>query len=112
LIKVFEKLIKLVFKYRKVLNIFILSYIYKLLKLYLANSLYLVENIETALKTVFGTNKNILDYLYTISTNTRVGLFIIMIRDPLCYIFTNYNDIGTQEHGQNESSRYYFCLSN
>jgi hypothetical protein len=62
--EVFEKLIKVAFKPWKVLYISFIFYIYKLAKLYLANGLYLVENIKAILKAVFGKDKSILDYLY------------------------------------------------
>jgi hypothetical protein len=48
-IEVFEKLVKVAFKRWKVLDLSFLSYIYKLLKSYLANGLYLVENIKAVL---------------------------------------------------------------
>jgi hypothetical protein len=65
--EVFKKLIKVAFKPRKVLYIPFISCIYKLTKSYLANGLYLAENIEAILKAVFGKDKSILDYLYTTS---------------------------------------------
>jgi hypothetical protein len=69
----FEKLVKLAFKSRKVFKVpFVpfLSYMYKLVKIYLANSLYLTENIEAALKEVFGIDRNILDSLYATFIST------------------------------------------
>jgi len=93
----FEKLAKLAFKPRKVLNIPFLCCIYKILKTYLANSLYLAENIETALKEVFGINRSILDYSHVTSIGTRVGLPIATIRELSRCIFTNYNGVGSRE---------------
>jgi hypothetical protein len=59
--KTFEELAKVAFKPRKVLNIPFLSCIHKLLKTYLADSLYPAENVEAALKEVFGVDRSILD---------------------------------------------------
>jgi hypothetical protein len=104
----FERLAKLAFKRRKVLNIPILSRIHELLASYLADGLYPAENIEAALKEVFGTEKSILDYSHATSTGTRVGLPVATIRDPSsCCIFTNYNGVGTRDPGQGKSPRYY-----
>jgi hypothetical protein len=99
-IQMFGRLAKLAFKRRKVLNIPILSCIYKLLTSYLANSLYLVDNIEAALKEVFGTEKGILGYSHATSASTRVSSPIATIHDLSSYcIFTNYNSIRTQDLG-------------
>lgn len=99
----FERLAKLAFKRRKVLNIPILSRIHELLASYLADGLYPAKNIEAALKEVFGTNKSILDYSHATSIGTRVGLPVATIRDPSCCIFTNYNGVGTRDPGQGKS---------
>ncbi len=88
---------KLAFKPRKVLNIPFLYRVYKLLKIYLANGLYLVENIKTALKDIFGINRSILDCSHATSIGTRVGLPIAIIRELLTCIFTNYNGVGSKE---------------
>jgi hypothetical protein len=96
-IKTFKKLVKLVFKSWKVFNILFLFHIYKLLKIYLANSLYLVKNIKATLKKVFGINRSILDSLYITSINTRIDLPITIIYKLLNCIFTNYNNIESRE---------------
>jgi len=74
-----------------------ISYIYKLLKLYLANSLYLAENIKATLQVVFGKDKSILNYLYITFISARVSLPIITIYKLLSYIFTNYNRVRTRD---------------
>ncbi len=93
----FKKLAKVAFKPRKVLHIPFISYIYKLAKSYLANSLYLAKNIKAALKAVFGKDKSILDYLYATFISARVGLPVAIIYKPLSCIFTNYNKVGTRD---------------
>jgi len=94
---VFKKLVKVAFKPRKVLYILFISRIYKLIKSYLANSLYLVENIKATLKVVFGKDKSILDYLYATFINTRVSLLITIIYKLLSCIFINYNKVKTRD---------------
>jgi hypothetical protein len=79
------------------LHILFISYIYKLTKLYLANSLYLIENIEAALKAVFGKDKSILDYLYVTFISARVNLLVAIIYKLLSCIFTNYNRVKTRD---------------
>jgi hypothetical protein len=41
---------------------------------YLADGVYPVENIESALNEVFGSEKGILDYSYATSIGPRIGL--------------------------------------
>jgi hypothetical protein len=98
--EVFEKLAKVAFKPRKVLHIPFISRIYELAKSYLADGLYPAENIEAALKAVFGKDKSILDYSYATSIGARVGLPVATIREPLSCIFTNYNGVGTRDEDQ------------
>jgi ABC-type dipeptide/oligopeptide/nickel transport system permease subunit len=95
--EVFEKLAKVAFKPRKVLHIPFISRIYKLAKSYLADGLYLAENIKAALKAVFGKDKSILDYLYATFISARVSLLVAIIRELLSCIFTNYNGVGTRD---------------
>ncbi|PVH69548.1 hypothetical protein DL98DRAFT_624539 [Cadophora sp. DSE1049] len=87
----FEKLAKVAFKRRKVLDIPFLSRIHELLKSYLADGLYLVENIEAVLQAVFGKDKTILDYLHATFISARIGLPVAIICEPSSCIFTNYN---------------------
>src|ERR1700747_1295610 len=93
----FEKLAKVAFKRRKVLDIPFLSRIHELLKSYLADGLYPAENIEAALQAVFGKDKGILDYSHATSIGARVGLPVATIREPSSCIFTNYNGVGTRD---------------
>ena len=101
--KTFEELAKVAFKPRKVLNIPFLSRIHELLKTYLADGLYPAENIEAALKEVFGVDRSILDCSHATSIGTRVGLPVATIREPLSCIFTNYNGVGSREQDQGKS---------
>jgi hypothetical protein len=102
----FERLAKLAFKRRKVLNIPILSRIHELLASYLDDGLYPAKNIEAALKEVFGTDRSILDYSYATSTGTRVGLPVATIdSEPSRCIFTNYNGVGTRHPDQGKLLR-------
>jgi hypothetical protein len=91
----FEKLAKLAFQRRKVLNLPFLPRPLELLISYFADGLYPPENIEAALKQVFGTNRSILDYSHATTTGTRVGLPVATVDEkPSCRIFTNYNGVG------------------
>jgi hypothetical protein len=101
----FEKLAKVAFKRRKVLDIPFLSCIYEILKSYLADGLYPAENIEVALQAVFGKDKTILDYSHATSIGARVGLPVATIREPSSCIFTNYNGVGTRDPNQGKSLR-------
>jgi hypothetical protein len=101
----FEKLAKVAFKRRKVLDIPFLSRIHELLKSYLADGLYPAENIEAALQAVFGKDKSILDYSHATSIGARVGLPVATIREPSSCIFTNYNGVGTRDQDQGKLPR-------
>lgn len=98
--KTFEKLAKLAFKRRDTLNIPVLSRVYEYLASYLADGLYPAENIEVALKKVFGIDKSILDHSHATAIGTKVGLPVATIRQPSCCIFTNYNGVGDRNQNQ------------
>lgn len=105
-IQMFERLAKLAFVRRKVLNIPILSSMLELLISYWADGLYPAENIEAALKEVFGTDKSILDYSHATSTGTRIGLPVATIGEPSRCIFTNYNGVGTRDQDQGKLPKH------
>jgi hypothetical protein len=99
----FERLAKLAFKRRKVWNIPFFSRILELLVSYFTDGLYPAENIEGALKEVFGTKRSILDYSYATSIGAKIGLPVATILEkPLTRIFTNYNGIGARGRNQGE----------
>lgn len=99
----FEKLAKLAFKRRKVLDIPLLSRVQELLLSYFADGLYSAKNIEAALKEVFGTRATILDCSYATNAGTRIGLPVATVQEkPSCRIFTNYNGIGEREQNQGQ----------
>jgi len=79
------------------LHIPFISYIYKLTKSYLANSLYLIKNIKAILKAIFGKDKSILNYLYATFISAQVSLPIAIICKLLSYIFINYNKVRTRD---------------
>jgi hypothetical protein len=64
---------------------------------YLADGVYPVDNIESALREVFGSEKGILDYSYTTSIGPGIGLPVTIIRDTLLCNFTNYNEVGNRK---------------
>jgi hypothetical protein len=98
---IFEKLAKLAFQRRKVLNLPFLPRILELLISYLSDGIYPPEHIEEALKQVFGANRGILDYSHATTTGTRVGLPVATVDEkPSCRIFTNYNGVGERSRGQ------------
>lgn len=102
----FERLATHTFRRRKGLGIPFLSRLQELLGSYFTDGLYGAENIEAALKEVFGTEGSILDYSYATSTGTRIGLPVATVHErPSCRIFTNYNGVGTQERNQGESAK-------
>jgi hypothetical protein len=69
----------------------------QLAKSYLSDGLYSASNINTVLKEVISTDKNILDCSYATSTGTKVRLPIATVsKHPLYRIFTNYNSIRAQ----------------
>jgi hypothetical protein len=94
-IKAFEKLAKAAFQRRKLFSLPFFPRILELLISYFTDGLYPPENIEVALKQVFGTSRSILDYSHATETGTRVGLPVATVDDkPSCRIFTNYNGVG------------------
>jgi hypothetical protein len=101
--KTFENLAKLAFRRRKVLDIPFLSRVHELLKSYLADGMYPAENIQAALKEVFGTDRSILDSSHATSIGTRVGLLVSTIREPARRILTNYDRAGSREQDQGKS---------
>jgi len=125
----FEKLAKLVFQRRRVLNLPFLPHFLKslmpawadsfyplplLLRFleivvsYFADGLYPSENIEAALKQVFGTSRSILDFSHATHTGTRVGLPVATTDDkPSCRIFTNYNGVGERNKDQGKHGGIY-----
>jgi hypothetical protein len=98
----FEKLAKIAFTRRRSLGIPFISRLRECLVSYFNDGLYDAENIESALKEVFGSNGSILDYSYATSTGTSIGLPVATVQErPACQIFTNYNGVGLP--GRNES---------
>ncbi|KAI9767708.1 MAG: hypothetical protein M1839_004369 [Geoglossum umbratile] len=96
----FEKLAKLAFKRRRVLDIPLLSRVQEFVVSYLFDGIYPAKNIEAALKEVFGVDKSILDCSHATSIGTRVGVPVATIREPSCCIFTNYNGVGIRDQDQ------------
>lgn len=93
---IFENLAKTAFQPRKVSQIPILSRIQELLITYLADSLYPADNLEAALKDVFGSDRGIMDCSHATATRTKVGMPATTIPGTLSCIFTNYNRVGVQ----------------
>lgn len=97
---IFERLAKVAFTPRKVSKIPIFRNLIELIISYFANGLYAPENIEAALKQVFGINRSILDISYATTTGTRIGLPVATISStPSRRIFTNYNGVGERAKG-------------
>ncbi len=100
----FERLAKVAFKPRKVLQIPILRHLLELMISYFTDGLYPPENIEAALKQVFGNERSILDFSHATSSGTRIGLPVATVHGkPSRRIFTNYNGVGKREKGQGMS---------
>ncbi|OCK95341.1 uncharacterized protein K441DRAFT_556486, partial [Cenococcum geophilum 1.58] len=100
----FERLAKMAFKRRKVLKIPIFRNLIELMISYFTDGLYAPENIEAALKQVFGDDKSTLDISHATSTGTRIGLPVATVNGmPSRRIFTNYNGVGEREKGQGTS---------
>ncbi|KKY22693.1 putative patatin-like phospholipase [Phaeomoniella chlamydospora] len=99
--EMFENLAKLAFQRRKVLDIPFLSRLQELLMSYFADGLYSAQNIEAALRDVFGVERSILDCSYATSTGTRIGVPVATVQDrPSCRVFTNYNGNGVRHEDQ------------
>lgn len=102
----FDKLAKLVFKGRKGLGIPYISHLQQLMVSYFTDGLYEANNIEAALKEVFGAQESILDYSHATSSGTGIGLPVATVEGkPFCRIFTNYNGVGVREQNKGEWSR-------
>jgi hypothetical protein len=69
---------------------------------YFADSLYKSDNIEAALKQVFGAKSSIIDISNATATGTRIGIPVATVNGkPSRRLFTNYNGVGNRsaEHG-------------
>jgi hypothetical protein len=98
----FESLARKAFKPRGFLHIPvlphipILSHILEFLVSYLADGLYPADDLEAALKDVFGDDRSILDYSHATAIGAKVGLPVTTILETDPCIFTNYNGVGTR----------------
>ncbi|KAI9765987.1 MAG: hypothetical protein M1840_006994 [Geoglossum simile] len=93
---IFENLAKTAFQSRIVSQIPILSRIQELLITYLADSFYPADDLEAALKDVFGSDRGIMDCSHATATGTKVGMPATTILGTLSCIFTNYNGVGVR----------------
>jgi hypothetical protein len=100
-ISAFEKLSKVAFTRRKRWKVPLLSRAWEIILSYLGDSLYPADSIEGPLKSIFGTNRSILDGSYAASIGAKVGLPVATVHNaPSCKIFTNYNAIGERDREQ------------
>ena len=60
-------------------RILVLLHILEFLVSYLADGLYLANNLEGALKEFFGSNTSILDYSYVTAIGAKVGILMTTI---------------------------------
>lgn len=98
--------VKVSIRFGRFIDIPFMSRTYKLLAFYSADGFYSDENIEFALKEVFGTDKSILDCSYATSTRTRIGLPVVTVSiHPSYRISTNYNGVGARDEDQGEYFR-------
>jgi len=103
----FERLAKVAFKPRKMLKVPIFRNLMEFMISYFTDGLYAPENIESALRQVFGVDKSILDVSHATSTGTRIGLPVATVDGmPSRRIFTNYNGVG--ERGKGNGTFYPF----
>ena len=63
------------------------------------SSLYSAQNLETALRQVFGNYRSILDCSEATAMGTRIGLTVTTTRGAHPCIFTNYNGTGNPRNG-------------
>jgi hypothetical protein len=89
----FERLAKLVFTGWRDLGIPFISWLLS----FFFNRLYPAKHIKAAIKETFGDNQ-ILDNLYVTSIGARVAFLMATIREPSCYLFTNYNGVGAWDN--------------
>jgi hypothetical protein len=100
----FERLAKVAFTPRKVSKVPIFRNFIELMISYFADGLYAPENIEAALKQVFGIDKSILDVSHATTAGIRIGLPVATVGGtPSRRIFTNYNGVGERAEGQGTS---------
>jgi hypothetical protein len=98
----FESLARKAFKPRGFAQIPLLSripivaHILEFLMSYLADGLYPADDLEAALKDVFGDNRSILDHSHATAIGAKVGLPVTTILETDPCIFTNYNGVGTR----------------
>lgn len=98
----FENLARKTFKPRGIFQVPVISHIpilSRLLKFiisYLADGLYPADDLEAALKDVFGSDRGLLDYSYATAIGAKVGFTATTVLDTDCCIFTNYNGVGTR----------------
>jgi len=91
----FERLAKLAFTGWRDLGIPFISWLLS----FLFDGRYPAEHIEAAVKEAFGDHR-ILDNSYATSIGARVALLVATVREPSCYLFTNYNGVGARDDDQ------------
>ncbi|OQU97158.1 hypothetical protein CLAIMM_03134 [Cladophialophora immunda] len=74
----------------------VLSHILEFLVSYLADGLYPADNLEAALKAVFGGDMGILDNSYATAIGAKVGIPVTTVLETDPCLFTNYNGAGTR----------------
>ena len=99
---VFERLAKKAFKPRwfsrmpLLSQIPVFSHILVFIVTYLADGLYPPEDLEAALREVFGSKRSILDYSHATAIGAKVGLPVTTILETDSCLFTNYNGVGAR----------------
>jgi hypothetical protein len=92
----FETLARLAFRPRPSFWIPVLSKLYEFVLSLLVDSRYPATNLETALRTVFGT-ASLMDCSKASEMGAMVGVPVTTIRDVSTCVFTNYNGVGRRE---------------
>ncbi|KAF8856244.1 FabD/lysophospholipase-like protein [Acephala macrosclerotiorum] len=91
----FERLAKVAFTGWRDLGIPFISWLLS----FFYDGLYPAAHIEAAVKEAFG-DKRILDNSYATSIGARVAFLVATVREPSCYLFTNYNGVGARDDDQ------------
>ena len=94
-IALYERVVKQAFK-----SNLLSSYISWLISVF-TDGIYPTRNLDTALQSVYGRYKTILDYSSATTMGIKVGIVACTMK-PEPFVFTNYNGLGDREDMKHE----------
>ena len=101
-IQYFEDLVRKAFTSHKMSVISVFSWIQKIFLSYLADNLYLLENLKTELKEIFDETMFMFDCFYTTAIEVKIVLSVITITDCSSCLFTNYQELRSENCNMSE----------